>query len=246
MNPSTLVPTNTDAFMGRLSVVGNLKGSTAAWHVACYLMDHERRHPCRPHTHCRSIRRKRARKAPPRLQSPPRAPPGARDFAGALDRASAKHSRKDDSAKSGAGKRSGGKLPPSGGIAPPAATPRCDSANLAANYWARAAPRSFSGLTRAMTRRTKQRPRPSARPRREPRRQARLLRPCTSAGATVAVISGAALSNVSAGADNSGTASEAGSPRRIGSGRPVRGLQSAAPGAGGPVVDPTASGRRDR
>src|ERR1700677_1761630 len=46
--------------------------------------------------------------------------PGARDFAGALDRASAKHSRKDDSAKPGAGKRSGDALPPSGSVTPPA------------------------------------------------------------------------------------------------------------------------------
>jgi flagellar hook-length control protein FliK len=49
---------------------------------------------------------------------------GARNFAGALDRASGKHSRKDDSAKPGAGKPSGDALPPSGSVAPPAsATP---------------------------------------------------------------------------------------------------------------------------
>jgi flagellar hook-length control protein FliK len=49
---------------------------------------------------------------------------GARDFAGALDRATAKPGRKDDSTKAGAGKRSGDALPPSGSVTPPApATP---------------------------------------------------------------------------------------------------------------------------
>lgn len=45
---------------------------------------------------------------------------GAQDFARSLDRASAKPSRKEDSAKSAGGKPSGEPLPPAGSGAPPA------------------------------------------------------------------------------------------------------------------------------
>jgi flagellar hook-length control protein FliK len=60
----------------------------------------------------------------PASADPGASTPGARDFAGTLDRASAKQGRRDDSSKPGAGKRSGDVLPPSGSVTPPApATP---------------------------------------------------------------------------------------------------------------------------
>jgi flagellar hook-length control protein FliK len=56
----------------------------------------------------------------PTSADPTANPTGPRDFAGALDRVSARQSRRDDSSKQGAGKRSGDALPPSGSVTPPA------------------------------------------------------------------------------------------------------------------------------